>query len=67
MELSDNQKAIITEYGSLFNNTGGNNIIELIERKGINYFNNCIVAELQGCCYSQTLLLERLRKEGFLL
>lgn len=66
MTLSDRQKAIIVKYGEYFNNTGGNDIVELIEREGVNYFNNVIVAELQGYCVSQVLLLEHLINEGLL-
>jgi len=64
VKLSEEQKAIVAEYGHMFNNTGGNDIVELIERDDVNYFNNVIVAELQGCCYSQVLLLQALRKAG---
>ncbi|MDD5151504.1 MAG: hypothetical protein PHC28_13685 [Flavobacterium sp.] len=61
MILTEEDKQIIKKYGHLFNNTGGNDIIELIERNDINYFSNPIVAELQGCCYSQLQLLKTLK------
>jgi hypothetical protein len=61
------QKAIVAEYGHLFNSTGGNDIVELIEREGVNYFNNVVVAELQGCCLAQVILLQRLKRAGLLL
>jgi len=32
VKLSEEQKAIVAEYGHMFNNTGGNDIVELIER-----------------------------------
>lgn len=67
MKLSKEQKALVAEYGHLFSNTGGNDIVELIEREGVNYFNNMIVAELQGCCYSQVILLQQLKKAGLLV
>ena len=38
-----------------------------MEREGVNYFNNPIVAELQGSCYSQTTLLLKLKKQGMLI
>jgi len=66
MKLSDEQKSIITEYGHLFNNTGDNDIVELIEREGVTYFNNGPVAELQGCCLSQVMLIQQLKHEGLL-
>lgn len=55
------------QYGHLFTNTGGNDPIELIEREGVNYFNNPLVAELQGSCYSQTILLLKLKELGMLV
>ena len=67
MKLSKEQKALVAEYGHLFSNTGGNEIVELIEREGVNYFNNVIVSELQGCCYSQVILLQQLKKAGLLM
>jgi len=48
MKLSEEQKVIVKKYGHLFCNTGGNEIVELIEREGVTHFNNAIVAELQG-------------------
>jgi hypothetical protein len=67
MKLSAEDIAMVKEYGCLFVSTGGNDIVELIERDGVTYFNNAIVAELQGCCYSQLQLLKSLKKEGRLL
>ena len=66
MKLSKKQKDIVKKYGHLFVNTGGNDIVELIERKGVTYFNNVIVAELQGCCYSQVLLIQAMMAKGIL-
>lgn len=66
LKLDSEDKAILKKYGRFFINTGGNEIVELIERKGVTYFNNAIVAELQGCCYSQMRLLQRLKEEGLL-
>ena len=66
MKLTDEQKAIVAEYKHLFNNTGGNDIVELIERDDVNYFNNMVVAELQGCCLSQVCLIQRLKQEGLM-
>lgn len=67
VKLNDDRKELIKKYGHLFTNTGGNDIVELIEREGINYFNNVVAAELQGCCWSQLVLLIRLRESGFLI
>lgn len=66
MKLTDEEREIALKYGHFFSNTGGNDPIELMEREGVNYFNNPLVAELQGSCYSQTVLLIRLKKQGLL-
>ncbi len=66
-KLTREQREVAEKYGHLFTNTGGNDPIELMEREGINYFNNPLVAELQGSCYSQTVLLLKLRKQGLLV
>ena len=66
-KLTQEQRDIVTKYGYLFVNTGGNDIIELVERDGVNYFNNPVVAELQGSCYSQIQLLLKLRDAGLLV
>ena len=66
-KLSQEQREIIQEYGHLFVSTGGNDIIELIERVGVNYANSPVVAELQGSCYSQIQLLQKLRAGGLLV
>lgn len=65
-KLTAEQREIVKQYGHLFINTGGNDPVELMEREGINYFNNPLVAELQGSCYSQTVLLLKLRELGML-
>lgn len=62
--LSDEQKALIVEFGAYFTNTGGNEIIELLERPGVNFYNNHVVAALQVSCYSQLLMLQGLRRAG---
>ena len=67
MKLNDAEREVVEKYGHLFFSTGGNDPIELIEREGVNYFNNPVVAELQGCCYSQMRLLLLLRERGLLL
>lgn len=66
-KLTDEEREMAQKYGHLFGNTGGNDPIELMEREGVNYFNNPIVAELQGSCYSQTTLLLKLKKQGMLV
>lgn len=65
-KLTEEQKGLVVEFGHLFHNTGGNDIVELMEREGVTYFNNPVVAELQGACWSQTVLLQRLRAQGLL-
>ncbi len=67
MNLTDEQREIVKKYGYLYDNTGGNDPIELMERDGVNYFNNPLVADMQGSCYSQTSLLLKLRDSGFLV
>ena len=66
MKLTEGDLIVIKNYGHLFNSTGGNDIVELIERKGVNYFNNPIVAELQGCCTAQLNLIKKLIAEDYL-
>lgn len=65
-KLTPDQRKMAEQYGHLFTNTGGNDPIELMEREGVNYFNNPLVAELQGSCYSQTILLLKLKELGML-
>lgn len=65
-KLTDEQKQLVAKYGHLFHNTGGNDIVELMEREGVTYFANPVVAELQGSCWSQMLLLQRLSDQGLL-
>lgn len=67
MKLTDVQKQLVNEYGHLFHNTGGNDIVELMEREGVTYFANPVVAELQGACWSQTVLLQRMLEQGLLV
>jgi hypothetical protein len=66
LKLSEKQKELIHRYSAIFSAAGGNDIVELCERKGVNYFNNPVVAEMQGCCWAQVHLLERLVEEGML-
>jgi len=66
MKLSKAQKKIVADYGHLFNNTGGNDIVELIERDVVELHALEIAAELQGCCYSQVLLILQLQENGLL-
>lgn len=65
-KLNPEQREIVRKFGHMLFNTGGNDVIELVEREGVNYFNNPLVAELQGSCYSQIQLLMKLRDEGLL-
>ena len=66
MKISASRRKIVKKFGHLYNNTGGNDPLELMGREGVTYFNNCVVAELQGCCWAQTLLIERLMAEGII-
>ena len=66
MKLTPKDKKVISKYGKYFHNTGGNEICELIERTGVNYFNNPIVCELQGSAVSQLILLNKLIHDGLL-
>lgn len=66
-KLTDEEREMAKKYGHLFCNTGGNDPIELMEREGVNYFNNLIVAELQVSCRSQATLLAKLREQGMLV
>ena len=66
-KMTAEELAVVEQYGHMFVSTGGNDPAELIQREGVNYFNNPLVAELQGACYSQVQLILKLRKEGLLL
>lgn len=66
MKVGKLGKDTIAKYGHMFQSTGGNKIVELIERSDVNYYNNPIVCEMQGSCYSQVILLNLLRKQGLL-
>lgn len=64
VELPQELKELAKEYREFFVNTGGNDVIELIERKDINAFTNLPVAMLHLACYSQLLMLAQLKKSG---
>ena len=64
MKLTDEQKRLITIYGHLIVNTGGNDIVELCERDDINLFSNAPTALLQSCVQSQVLLLTALSNKA---
>jgi hypothetical protein len=66
MKLTAEQDKIARKYGKYFNNTGGNDVVELAERPGVTFFNNYIVAELQGCMWAQIGLIQTLIKEGLM-
>jgi hypothetical protein len=67
MKTTDKQKELIKTYEHLFNNTGGDDVLELLERTDINLQNNVIATILQSCCGSQLKLLETLEQHGLLL
>lgn len=64
LKLTAHQKRIAHDFSDYFTNSGGNDVAELIERKGVNMVNNGIVALMQVSCEAQLWLLERLLKEG---
>lgn len=66
-KLRFSDRYIIARYGSFFNNTGGNDIVELIERESVNYQNDGFVAQMQACCYAQLKLLGALNTAGLLI
>ena len=66
MKLQKHYHEIITEYGHLIVNTGGNDIIELCERTDATLFSNPAVVLLQSCVQSQLDLLLKLKNEGLL-
>ena len=65
--IDEKGKELIAEFGHLFNNHGGNDVTELIERTDVNFFNNVVVAALQCCGEAQLLLLRELDKNGLLV
>jgi hypothetical protein len=60
MKLTGREKDIVERFGALFTNHGGNDIVDLIEREGVTYFSNPVVAEMQGACFAQVRLLTQL-------
>ena len=46
---------------------GGQTAEQLMNRKGVNYFNNPLLCELIGMCHAKINLLERLRKENLII
>ena len=67
MKLTADQLQIVKDYGHLIVNTGGNDIVELCERKDINMFSNVPTALLQSCVQSQVILLTALMAKGHLI
>ena len=63
-KLTVADKALIKKYGELFNNTGGNDIVELLERTDANLQNNAVVVLLQVACSAQLALLHALKADG---
>lgn len=66
MIINDYEKAVVKRYGTLFTNTGGNDVLELLERNDVNFQNNYVVAALQVGCLAQLQLLCVLIKDGLL-
>jgi type I restriction-modification system DNA methylase subunit len=65
-KLTKEEKSIIEKYGHLFQNTGGNDIIEFLGRTDINPFNNMVAFVMQSSLFTQLSLIQGLIKEGFL-
>ena len=66
MKLTNEQIEFIRRWETFIVNTGGNDVIELSQRKDVNLFSNAPVALLQSCVQSQIALLLRLQDGGFL-
>ena len=66
MQLTDKQKEILAVYGHMFWNTGGNDLVNLLEREDLNMFSNAIGANIQSSCRAQLVLLEELDRLGLL-
>lgn len=61
MKLNDVQKHFIEKYKDYFNNTGGYNIIELLEGETTSY--NIIY---RSACWSQLTLIETLNNKNLI-
>lgn len=66
MKLTDTQKEFINRWKYLMVNTGGNDVIELAERAGVDIMTNAPVAVQQSCVRSQIILLLKLQNKGIL-
>lgn len=60
MKLTDSQKELIKKYGHLFVNTGGNELVEFLERTDISSYSNIVAFVMQVSCANQLQLLENL-------
>ena len=65
-KLDEEDRGLLRQYESLFCNTGGNDVADLVERKDCNFYNNAPTAILQVACMSQLSLLRRLKAGGHL-
>ena len=66
MQLTQNQIALLNRFAVHFNNTDGNNIQEMMERKDISAFSNVPAAIIQSSLIAQLRMLESLQSEGLL-
>lgn len=64
--LTAEQIALARAFNYYFVNTGGNNVVELIQRRDVSVLTNLPVAMLQVACYSQLQMLEKLRDTGWI-
>lgn len=66
-EPDEETKQIVAEYGELFNNTGGNDPIDMLRALNTNkrlMSVNIVVFVLATAVQSQIVLIKRLKKEG---
>jgi len=66
IKLNQQQRELVKRFGQHISDTGGNDIIELVEREGVNFFNNVIVSSMQIAVEAQIVLLGKLDKAGLL-
>lgn len=65
-KLTAEEKRLIRKYGHLFENSGGNDVIQFMERMDINPFNNILAFTMQSCLFAQLTLIQRLINEDLI-
>ena len=66
IKLTEEEKSLIEEYKNFFNNTGGNDIVDLIEHDDISVRCNPLVAILHCSVYAQLQMLQALKSATLL-